>query len=320
MSTNDTGLLEIAIITYNRHEKLARTLERLSQSVMGKCPITIYDNASTDKTQEVVNGFSNKLHGLNYVRRTRNITLGPNLILAYAEAQAKYFWLLCDDDLIDPEECDKIHDKLAFQEYDAILLNSLDLEAFKEGAFSSSELDSQNSRLHYLGSFLPGIIYSTRIIDQAVVKSMLIHSMDLFPHIHLVHALVNAPRNYYVHVGKALRREANEDIGLTWVSYTYYWAKSMASLPRSERTPVFMQRFSPSDKPWLMTMKSFAYVQAYRGESRMDVLKIFFSLPWCFLGLLLPVLISLACPRSILRKMANIAKTGTLQPLDSNRI
>jgi glycosyltransferase involved in cell wall biosynthesis len=320
MSTDNLNLLEIAVITYNRHAKLARTLESLSQSVMGKCPITIYDNASTDRTPEVIHDFVAKLPGLNYVRRTRNITIGPNLILAYAEAKARYFWLLCDDDLIDPKECDKIHSQLASLEYDAILLNALDLEGLSEGSFSSRELQQQKARLYYLGSFLPGIIYPTRIIDQAVLKSMMIHSMDLFPQIHLVHALTNADRKYYVHLGTALRREPNEDIGLSWVSYTYYWTKSITTLPRRERTLVFMDRFCATDKPATMIIKSVAYVQAFRGERRIDVFRTCLSMPLRFVMLMFPILLSFLCPRSILRKMAMTTKIGVLQPLDSNRM
>jgi glycosyltransferase involved in cell wall biosynthesis len=320
MSTNDSDLLEIAIITYNRHEKLARTLQGLSKSVMGKCRITIYDNASTDNTPEVVSNCSSLLPRLNYVRRPRNITVGPNLILAYAEARAKYFWLLCDDDLIDPSDCDRIYSQLALLKYDAVLLNSVDLPGLAEGEFSSQELKNQNSRLYYMGSFLPSIIYPTSVIEQSVIKSMMIHSMDLFPQIHLVHALVNTDRNYYVHVGNALRREANDDTGLTWLSYTYYTAKSVTTVPRSERTSIYMDRFCAADKPVSMILKSFAYVLAFRGENRFDALVTAFSLPLRFSILILPIMVLIISPRSFLRSLAMRTKAGALQLADSNRI
>lgn len=92
----------IAIPTYNRAEGyLTEALQCAIAQTYAPLEILVVDNASTDRTAEVVRAHEHT--GLRYVRQPTNVGPFPNFQRCLAEAEGDYFLLLHDDDRIDPD-------------------------------------------------------------------------------------------------------------------------------------------------------------------------------------------------------------------------
>jgi glycosyltransferase involved in cell wall biosynthesis len=86
--------LEIIIPTFNRAQYLHRTLSALKVSPFSDCKITVIDNASTDNTAEICEGFPN----INYIQNPINIGAELNYCKAVEISTGLYVWVLGDDD------------------------------------------------------------------------------------------------------------------------------------------------------------------------------------------------------------------------------
>lgn len=122
--SESSSQITLAVPTFNRVDFLQRALidhsyvcEKYSASV------AISDNASDDKTQDVVDGFSAKTRGIQYHRNGRTIPPDENFEKALKYAETEYVWLLGDTYLI-PEETFKAAIAATEEDdYDVILFN-----------------------------------------------------------------------------------------------------------------------------------------------------------------------------------------------------
>jgi len=95
-------LVTIAIPTYNRAaEYLPAALRSTGAQTYEALEILVVDNASTDRTQEVAEGYDHP--GLRYIRQSVNVGPFRNFQRCLAEARGAYLLLLSDDDRIDPD-------------------------------------------------------------------------------------------------------------------------------------------------------------------------------------------------------------------------
>ncbi len=101
--------LELTLITYNRADALARTLEQLATSPFAACRLTVLDNCSTDGTAGGVRGLrAERFPELRVVRHARNIGAEANYLRALETMERPYGWVLCDDDDLDFSDCDDV--------------------------------------------------------------------------------------------------------------------------------------------------------------------------------------------------------------------
>lgn len=93
-------LLTIAIPTYNRLEKLKKSLKKILDYTKGYDEIEIFvsDNASTDGTKEYIKDIQKENSNLRYYRNVENLGLDGNFLNCFRKAQGKYLWMLSDDD------------------------------------------------------------------------------------------------------------------------------------------------------------------------------------------------------------------------------
>ena len=98
--------LEIVIITYNRASLLQNTLHALNESPFRACKITILNNASTDDTLKVCDGFLDEFPDLTITTNKVNIGANANIMRALETSNGNYTWILCDDDKYDFSDCD----------------------------------------------------------------------------------------------------------------------------------------------------------------------------------------------------------------------
>src|SRR5262249_35489479 len=99
VSMNDP-LVTIAIPTFNRASWLKGCINSaLAQSYL-RFEILVSDNASTDKTAEVLKEFDDRR--FRVLRQQRNLGLVPNCNACLAEAKGEYILFVPDDDRIAP--------------------------------------------------------------------------------------------------------------------------------------------------------------------------------------------------------------------------
>jgi len=102
MSESKRPLVTIGICTYNRAEGYLQ--DALRSAVAQEYPnleIVVSDNASTDRTEEVVNAFEDPR--IRYFKQPRNLGVNGNFNFCLEQARGAYFLLLHDDDVIDPD-------------------------------------------------------------------------------------------------------------------------------------------------------------------------------------------------------------------------
>lgn len=99
-----TPLLTIAIPTYNRAEKLAQLLDSIfveSKLLSWPIEILVSDNASTDDTPRIANGYVSR--GLiRFRRNSTNIGFDRNVAAVIGCARGEFVWLMGDDDRVAP--------------------------------------------------------------------------------------------------------------------------------------------------------------------------------------------------------------------------
>lgn len=97
-----TPLVSIGISTYNRADSYLRhALTSALEQTYANLEIIVSDNCSSDGTEELVRGFADPR--IRYFRQERNIGPINNFNFCVARARGRYFLLLHDDDLIDPD-------------------------------------------------------------------------------------------------------------------------------------------------------------------------------------------------------------------------
>lgn len=96
------SLVTIAIPTYNRAGSyLPQALKSALVQTYPNIEVIVSDNCSTDDTESLVASFDNPR--VRYIRHPNNMGPVKNFAFCLEQARGKYFLLLHDDDLIDPD-------------------------------------------------------------------------------------------------------------------------------------------------------------------------------------------------------------------------
>src|SRR4051812_28649789 len=114
--------LAIMVFTYNRADNLRRTLEQLEDSPFAACRITVLDNHSTDHTPDVCRAFEGRFPRYRVIRHRVNIGLGPNYLRGVELSDARYSWILSDDEDFDFSDCSDVIEAIEEGEVDLFSL------------------------------------------------------------------------------------------------------------------------------------------------------------------------------------------------------
>jgi abequosyltransferase len=121
--------LSVCIPTYNRDSLLKEAIDSiLSQNCNDYIEIVVSDNASSDKTEEMMSDICNKNSNVKYFRIEENKGPDFNFLNAVNLASGEYCWLLGSDDLADQDSISKILSSLENNNCDILLFNSIDCE------------------------------------------------------------------------------------------------------------------------------------------------------------------------------------------------
>jgi len=94
--------VSIGLPVCNGERYLAASLESLLGQTFGDLEVVVCDNASTDRTGEIVQDFVRRDRRVRYIRNQVNIGANRNYNLAMSLARGDYFKLGADDDLLEP--------------------------------------------------------------------------------------------------------------------------------------------------------------------------------------------------------------------------
>jgi abequosyltransferase len=169
-------LLTIAIPTFNRAKYLVGSLTTLFDQV-GAQPgveLIISDNASSDETREVVEGFQRRGLKLRYIRNDSNIGLDANFLQCFEQANGKYLWLLGDDDIVIPGGLGKIMPMLAAADYALVYLS---LYAFLRDYLA----ERRHDRFQRFAQAIPnGLPFIQKVGTQITFMSSIIVNRDVY--------------------------------------------------------------------------------------------------------------------------------------------
>ncbi len=93
--------ITIGLMVYNEEKYLKKSLEMLTSHDYGNCPVEIIigDNASTDRSSEMINEFSRQDDRIKYIKRKKNIGAIENFNDIVKQAAGEYFVLAGGHDL-----------------------------------------------------------------------------------------------------------------------------------------------------------------------------------------------------------------------------
>lgn len=95
--------LTIGLPVFNGARFLREALESLLAQSFRDFELLISDNASTDATAEICRDYAARDARIRYVRQAENIGLFPNVDFVMRNARGRYFMLVGDDDVYEPE-------------------------------------------------------------------------------------------------------------------------------------------------------------------------------------------------------------------------
>jgi hypothetical protein len=93
--------VSVGVPVYNGEAYLEQTLTALLDQSYPDFELVVCDNASTDRTREIVAGFAARDSRVRYVRNPRNIGLAKNFNRVFQLSRGKYFRWAMADDLVD---------------------------------------------------------------------------------------------------------------------------------------------------------------------------------------------------------------------------
>jgi abequosyltransferase len=112
-SRNKNMKLSIAIPTYNGAKYIREALESIVSQlddIHEEIEIVVSDNASTDRTPEIIGEYQNEYSFIRYFRNDANFGADKNFDLAVRHSIGKYVWLFSDDDKMLPGAIKKVLD------------------------------------------------------------------------------------------------------------------------------------------------------------------------------------------------------------------
>src|SRR3989304_4568740 len=101
----DKPLLSICIPTYNRAHYLKECLGSIvaqfgDPEICSSVEVVVTDNASPDKTREVVEEYQKKFKNIRYSRNNENLGVDRNVINVVEMASGVFGWYMGDDDVV----------------------------------------------------------------------------------------------------------------------------------------------------------------------------------------------------------------------------
>jgi len=97
-SPERTPLVSVGMPVYNGGRYLAEAIESILQQTLPDLELVILDNASTDGTRAIAEGYASRDPRVRYERNELNIGVNPNFCRVFRLSRGRYFkWASCND-------------------------------------------------------------------------------------------------------------------------------------------------------------------------------------------------------------------------------
>jgi len=100
---NSTPLVSVGLFVYNGERFIEEAVQSILNQTFTDFELIISDNASTDRTGEIVQAYAERDDRIRYYRNEKNIGAGWNARRVYELATGKYFKWAAVDDLLEPD-------------------------------------------------------------------------------------------------------------------------------------------------------------------------------------------------------------------------
>ncbi|MBI5474565.1 MAG: glycosyltransferase family 2 protein [Ignavibacteriae bacterium] len=141
-------LVSVGVPVYNGEQYLSQALDSLLCQSYSNLEIVIFDNASTDATEEICRRYAAKDSRIKYVRNASNLGAAANYNLTVRAAHGKYFKWAAHDDVCAPAFIEKCVDALEANP-DVSLAYPKTTIIDAQGEFKSNHEDQFNFREKY---------------------------------------------------------------------------------------------------------------------------------------------------------------------------
>jgi len=216
MDKSPSNLLGIKLITFNRADRLRKTLHAITSSPFGEFDIEVLDNCSTDNTEAVLTEFRERFSNLRVFRHASNVGLGANILRAYERFDTDYCWLIGDDDNFDFQNADLVISKLLERNFDIIAVSKVFSLSPVEGHHGSPvEFQRIGTRLYQTFSFLPSIIFRRKLLNQRTLLRCYRAMGCLWPHFPLIERAIEGDTQMFVPPSPIVLRNAPTDYQTT---------------------------------------------------------------------------------------------------------
>ncbi len=245
------SILEIFIITYNRHEFLEKTLEKLKGSLFAACRFTILDNCSTDLTQEVTARFSGQFPNYRVIRHNRNIGGDYNFLRAVELSNSFYTWILCDDDSYDFTHAQEIITAVEKCSYDLVYVasrSSMHLGSLRFGETTVRQLVREGARCHRAFAFWPSLIFRTDRFENYCIHN----APHLFPSFNFINKCIIDDFSIYVSEHEMVIRFLENNGEIHPLRMYKEWVTNAAKIPDIQLRGSIIEQWT--DKGFLRTL------------------------------------------------------------------
>jgi glycosyltransferase involved in cell wall biosynthesis len=209
--------LEILLFTYNRHELLDRTLRQLSESIFRQCKITVLDNCSTDETPLVCNRYSDLLPDLKVRRHEKNIGACANYLRAIELAEARYAWVICDDDFFDFTKVDDFVEVIENEKSDLVFVGTFDDLEIPQGVYTTTQdLVKTGARYFSIVLFVPSTVFRVELFDSKLIREGYQSISNLYCHFPFYNKMLSQNASVYVVENQMLRSGGNHVHGFSY--------------------------------------------------------------------------------------------------------
>lgn len=226
------NVLEIFLITYNRSQSLANTLDQLKESPFANCRFTILDNCSIDDTPLVVKRYEKYFSDYRVIRHPINIGGDANYLRAVELSTSRYTWIICDDDTYDFMSADEVIGVVQRGEADLIVVGPVHPAETKRGLGGSiNELVRAGFLPHFTLSFFPACIFRTELFDYDCIVKGFRFSAERYPNFGFINKMLQKNVNVYLAETEiVIRNDVNVSV-LSPLSWYNSWLNCCLTIP-----------------------------------------------------------------------------------------
>lgn len=229
------GLLEIIVITYNRSNFLARTLDQLKNSFFCGCKITVLDNCSTDDTAAVCTVYSSSFPRFYFVSHPKNIGGNANYLRAAEISLSTYTWVLCDDDSLKFNDADDLLRALESEKFDLLEVGSTVRQPWEAGLATTTKEAVHRGCQYFLGlSFMPAVIFRTSLFDAACMSEGYDLVRSWYPHFALLIKALRIDASIYFAKQPLIKRNNVNESTFSPLSWYANWVNSCSFIVDSK--------------------------------------------------------------------------------------